>query len=271
VSDNLPAGPRIDRHALERIIQRAAELQAGERDIGEGLTEADLVKLGQDVGIPERYLQQAMLEERVRSATETDRGVVTWLVGPRQVGAERTIPGTPERIDAALQRWMTEEELLAVKRRYPQQTSWEPQQGAFASLRRGLGGGLSGRRYLLARAREVIGSVRRIDDRSCHVTLVADLGNSRREYVAGAMTITGVGGTATAIGVVLNVAVPVAIIPAVVALPAAWLAARRRLPFIERVHVALEQVLDRLEHPDRGAGESDTFIKIATKIRKNFG
>ena len=32
----LPAGPRIDRGALERIIKRAAELQASEADIGEG-------------------------------------------------------------------------------------------------------------------------------------------------------------------------------------------------------------------------------------------
>ena len=52
------AGELISREALERIIQRAAELQAAERDIGEGLTKDELLTLGQDVGIPTRYLQQ---------------------------------------------------------------------------------------------------------------------------------------------------------------------------------------------------------------------
>ena len=46
------AGELITREALDRIIQRAAELQTGERDIGDGLTEAEVVKLGGEVGIP---------------------------------------------------------------------------------------------------------------------------------------------------------------------------------------------------------------------------
>jgi hypothetical protein len=50
------AGELISREALERIIQRAAELQAGERDIGEGLTKDEVLALGKDVGIPNRYL-----------------------------------------------------------------------------------------------------------------------------------------------------------------------------------------------------------------------
>ena len=64
MSNLVPEASRIDRAALERIIRRAAEIQAGERDIGEGLTEGELMTLGQDVGIPDRYLRQALLEER---------------------------------------------------------------------------------------------------------------------------------------------------------------------------------------------------------------
>src|SRR5207237_120342 len=48
------AGDLIRREALERIIQRAAELQAGEQDIGEGLTGPELLALGQDVAAPAR-------------------------------------------------------------------------------------------------------------------------------------------------------------------------------------------------------------------------
>jgi len=42
--EGLPA--RIDRAALERIIQRAAELQTADREIGEGLTTEQVMELG---------------------------------------------------------------------------------------------------------------------------------------------------------------------------------------------------------------------------------
>jgi len=43
---------KISREQLERIIQRAAELQAGEMDTADGITEQDVLKLGSEVGIP---------------------------------------------------------------------------------------------------------------------------------------------------------------------------------------------------------------------------
>ena len=48
--DGLPA--RIDRAALERIIQRAAELQTADREIGEGLTTEQVMELGRDHPCP---------------------------------------------------------------------------------------------------------------------------------------------------------------------------------------------------------------------------
>src|SRR5256885_14928457 len=92
------AGELIRREALERIIQRAAELQAGERDIGEGLTEADVLALGNDVGIPARYLRQALLEERTRPPVEERGGVLGWLLGPRRLSAQRGGSGGPAAV-----------------------------------------------------------------------------------------------------------------------------------------------------------------------------
>src|SRR3989304_4807814 len=98
MTGSLPTGPRIDRGALERIVRRAAELQAGERDIGEGLTEQELYALGTDVGIGDRYLRQALLEERTRAVTETERGLLIWLAGPRRGSAAATLhPPPPAR------------------------------------------------------------------------------------------------------------------------------------------------------------------------------
>lgn len=265
---------RIDRTALERIIQRAAELQASEREIGEGLTEAEVMQLGQEVGIPAPYLRQALMDERTRGMTTAERGVAAWLAGPRRVAASRTIDGTPERLDAALSHWLKEGELLQVKRRYPDHTLWEAQQGAFASIKRGLG--LGGRRYVLAEARDVATYAIPVDDHRCHVRLVGDLRNTRTEYLAGAGVVGGVGALATGAGLLMGVLVPVAALPAVLALPIGLAIARARRRKLERFHVALEQVLDRLEHGEihlpkqPGAPQVTPLGRIADEIRRSL-
>src|SRR2546430_8743950 len=183
------AGELIRREALERIIQRAAELQAGERDIGEGLTEADVLALGNDVGIPARYLRQALLEERTRSLVEERAGLLGWLLGPGRLSAPPVVSGEPAAVERALDSWMQQEELLQVKRLYPDHTTWEPKVGAFASIQRALGSG--GRRFALTRAAEVAGRVTPLESGFCHVQLIADLRNGRRQRLAGATTLLG--------------------------------------------------------------------------------
>src|SRR5689334_17983231 len=96
----------ISRDALERIIQRAAELQAAEREIGEGLTNDEVLALGKDVGIPNRYLQQALLEEQTRTLVETGHGFWAWLTGPRMLSAQRVVPGDRATVERALTHWM---------------------------------------------------------------------------------------------------------------------------------------------------------------------
>src|SRR5437773_12032987 len=119
----------ISRDALERIIKRAAELQAGERDIGEGLTTNEVLALGKEVGIPDRYLRQAMLEEQTRTAPEVATGTWAWLTGPRSIVAHRVVPGDQTAVERALSRWMTDEELLHPKRRYADRTACAPNAG----------------------------------------------------------------------------------------------------------------------------------------------
>src|SRR5437667_10946543 len=103
-------GDLIRREALERIIQRAAELQAGERDIGEGLTEKELLALGQDVGIPPRYLRQALLEERTRSVDPAARGFLSWLAGPATLAAARGLAGDRSGVGRGPTAWTESEE-----------------------------------------------------------------------------------------------------------------------------------------------------------------
>lgn len=273
MTETLPSDPRIDRGTLERIVKRAAELQAGERDIGEGLTEQELYALGQDVGIGDRYLRQALLEERTRAATDTEGGLFVWLAGPRRVAAGRAIPRPRPDTERALHSWMTEGELLQVKRRYPEQTTWEAQQGAYASLKRAFGS--RGRRYVLSRTREVAGAVTAVDNTTCHVQLVADIGNAFREQVTGAAVIGTAGLAGTSVALVVGVMVPVAVIPAAVCGALAFVVARRQRQRAAEASVALEQVLDRLEHGEAdqrtpSTGGTSPLVQVAQEIRRAF-
>jgi len=87
---DLPA--RIDRAALERIIQRAAELQTGEHDLGDDLTEEQVLALGKEVGIPARHLQQALIEERVR-AEPAEARFLDRVIGKAAITADRVVMG----------------------------------------------------------------------------------------------------------------------------------------------------------------------------------
>lgn len=267
-----PDGARLDRAAVERIIQRAAELQASEHDIGEGLTERELLSLAQDVGIPAPHLRQALLEERTRSALPAERGVVAWLAGPRRVAAARTIAGEEHRIEAALNQWMGDGELLMIKRRYPQHTTWEPRQGAVASIRRALSFG--GRAYLLTRAREVAGSVVALDAGRCHVQLVADLSNTVTERAGSATALAGAGAATSIVAAALGVTAPVLFVPAALGLAFGTFMVYNRREELARVHVALEQILDRLEHNEIEVRQSlrgprpSAFVRIADELLK---
>ena len=275
----VPSGDRISREALERIIHRAAELQTKARDLGDHLTEQEVLELGKEVGIPARHLQQALLEERAKAVASSDRGLLVKLAGPRRLTAERTVPGAPDGVQQALSHWMTEGELLVVKRRYPQGTSWEARKDFLASMKRGLGVG--GRKYALSRAKEVFGKVDKLEEGWCHVTLRADLSNTRRIRLAGSGTFFASGAALTTIAVVLAVATPVAVIPAVAGAAGAVAIARSNRSQIETVQVAMEQVLDRLERSEiivpkeaPKAKPEDLMKRLTSEIKqigKNLG
>jgi hypothetical protein len=272
---DLPAR-RISRDALERIIKRAAELQAGDLETGEEMTEQELLKLGAEVGIDGRFLRQALYEERA-GAAPAERGALAKWVGPAQVGASRVVPGDREAVERALEQWMTEGEALTVKRRLPERTLWERQRGFFAEMRRGLG--MGGKSYQLAKARDVAVAVTQLEPGYCHVEMLADTTPSRDAAASGGLAVASIliaGGIAgSALGAPL--VVPVFAAAAGLASGAAIGAAHRRVA--ERTQLALEQVLDRLErgeikerHKIEGRGGFDLgsalFQRVAGEIRR---
>ncbi len=269
-------GELISREALERIIQRAAELQAAERDIGEGLTEGELLALGQDVGIPGRYLKQALLEEQTRSVVAGGGrgGLFAWLTGPSLLMAERVVPGDKAGVERALTAWMEGEESLQVKRRYADRTTWEPRVGAFASIQRALGAG--GKTFALARATEVAAQVTPLETGFCHARLVADVRELRVRRLGGAAGLVALGVALAASVPVLGVLAPWSLAPALATWVAAIAVARRHRRENERIQVGLEQVLDRVERgeikPEHAlpGPRVTAFARLAEELRKAF-
>jgi hypothetical protein len=273
MADTVPPGQRLDRATLERVILRAAQLQAGAHDLDEGLSEDDLLRLGGEVGIPAPFLRQALMEERTRVVVPAEHGLKAWLAGPRRLVAERTIPLPVAQVRAALEHWMVTGEILAVRRRFPDQVAWEAQRGAFAAIKRGFG--MGGRDYHLAQAREVVGQVTEIGTNRSHVRLVADMGNTQAGYLAGGGVLAVAGGGVAGVLGVLGFATAFAVLPVPAALLGAYAITRSRVGTLERIQTALEQVLDKLEHgeiqvPAAKNSDENPLSWIAKEIRKQI-
>jgi hypothetical protein len=271
VPDNLPSR-KIDRAALERIIQRASELQAGELDTGESLTEAELLKLGADVGIDGRHLRQALYEQGSGASPET--GLMVRWFGPNHVSAGRVVRGMKADLEDAIAHWMTEGEALTVKRRMPDRTVWEKQKGFMAEMKRGFGVG--GKNYHLASAVDVSVAVTQLEQDFCHVELSADLSKLRSGMIggviAGTTALAVVGGAMFAF-LTTAVIFPfslVAIAPLAGAAAVPVFSSKAQRAKSSNVQLALEQVLDRLEAGEikpRHLAHPAPFIRIAAEIR----
>ena len=270
--ENLPAPlpQTLDRAALERVLARAAELQMRNADPGEALTEAQLLELGKEVGLTPEYLRQAIAEERTRIAVPGAEGDARSFFGPSVATASRVVRGTQASVLAQIDDWMQREECLQVRRRYTDRMTWEARRDLVGNIRRGFN--LGGRGYVLSRAAEVGATVVAIDETKVLVRVDADLGPARQRSVGLAGTLAG--GSIVASGGVVALAAATGgsvLIAGIIA--AVWAAsggagfvatARSQRRAVQRAQLALEQVLDRLEHGDaRKPGLLDVLSSAA--------
>lgn len=238
---DLPA--RLDRSALERVLARAAELQAVELDPGEYISEDRLLDIAKEVGLAPHHMRQALAEERTRVAVPEETGAVARFAGVARVVATRMITGTPAEVLTSLDLWMQKEECLTIKRRFPDRIVWEEHRSFWTQIRRGMGG----RRYVLARAHDVSATAVPVDEGRSLVRLEADLSNLRTGRLAGAGASTAVGLAAGGTLLALGFFPLAAIAPVLVGTVAGFGVARSHRGVAARAQLALEQVLDRLE------------------------
>ena len=270
-----PAPGRLDRAALERVVQRAAELQTGEREIGEDLTPDEVLALGKEVGIPERYLRQAMLEEQTRSPAARASGLLDSLIGPAEVAAQRVARGSPPEVEQRLLAWMEDNELLAIQRQQSGRINWEPLSGFQVAFRKSAAVlGNSRRPFMLSRAENVGATITPLESGYCHVALTASLHRARGATVGGALVLTGLGAAGTAVLAIMSPFWWVAAAPLPFFLGLSYLATRQFRPVAERLQLGLERALDHMERGEvkpsheQLPGRPSVIGLIADEVRK---
>lgn len=249
-----PGGVReqaLSRAALERVLARAAQLQAanGEDDESGAMTEEQLVELGKEVGLSGELLRQALAEERSRTLLPAESGWLASFTGVSAVTAARTVPGTPAAVLGAIDAWMQRSEALQVKRRFADQLVWEARRDIFSVIRRTIP--IWGRGFELIPANDVSAIVAAVGPNRAHARIVADFSVARSQRATS--------GAALAFAMLLMTAplIAIGVSPALAAIPAAlaamlalFITRRQYRQLVSRAQVSLEQALDRLEFAD---------------------
>jgi hypothetical protein len=246
-------GRYLTRQDLEAVIRRAAELESSGGSAVPELSEADVVRIAQDVGLSEANIRRALAE--YSSGSEVllaDRGLISRLCGPGLVTASRAIPRSAAEVSAELENYFQSSQSLQLVRRIQYTSLWEPDKSVVASVVRGLD--VFGRGYKLAkRGRAVELRVLPLSDESCQVTVTSDLGNERAGWFWGFGAGLGVPLT----GVWLMFILEGSLIPDpwLLATPGiiATTVALARVGYrrgVEKMQLVLDGLLDRLEHDE---------------------
>jgi hypothetical protein len=243
---NLPVR-RVSSQELEAIIRRAVEIQsaAGDAEEPEGIPEAEVLRIGKELGLEPASVRRAIADVRGRAPAE--QGMLARTMGPRTVLAARTVRRPAAAVGLLVEQYLVTVEYMVVQRRFPDRTRYVAGTGM---------GAVMGRAYRKMQERhaaldvtplDVAVSV--IDEDTCFVEVSTDLGNVRGGLAAGAAV--GGGGSAAAI-VTAVLATPIVDPLALVALPVLggmYLGMRGIFGAVSRsTQEKLEAFLDRLEH-----------------------
>lgn len=256
MSDNHPApvppggsglpARKLSSSELEAVIKRAVELQtARETEMTDGLSDAEVVRIGQELGIEQHLVRRAIAE--VRSLPPEEHGVVAGVMGPGIVRAARTIRRPPTELGMFLERYLIETEFMVVERRFPDRTRYVRAQGIGAAVGRTFS--KVGSKVAPLDLQSVDVGVALADEDASLVTLSVDLSGVRAGTAAGGW-LGGIGGGGTLAIVVLASTAPHLLALAGLGVAAAGaLGARGAYRLIaQKTQNKLEAFLDRLEH-----------------------
>ncbi|MGD8496102.1 MAG: hypothetical protein PVF05_07895 [Gemmatimonadales bacterium] len=267
--DDLPRPPaRLSSEELERVIRRAAELQTAREALPEQLDDQEVLRIGAEVGLQESHVRRALLELRAEAMVPEapdDRSMPHRLWGEAYVQASRVVPGSVEDVQARLEEYLHSGESLRQVRNRHGLSIWEPAADVVSQIRRGLD--LSGHGYTLARAKRLQVATEPLEAGRSLVTVTADMRNQRAEHGGGFLFGAGATTLGGSLALTLAAGLPVLlVVPALGVLTGGggiWIAKRLLRSEREKMHLAIEGLLDRLESGDRPpAGRSGLMDRI---------
>jgi hypothetical protein len=272
LSDKRPVPARVDsldRRAVERVLARAAELQATRGsgpDTTELISETQLVEIAFEAGLDSAWVKQALAEERTHIPEASETGAVARTFGAGRIAAGRTIEGSATELLAALDRWMQKEECMRLQRRFPERMVWEPSPDVWSQLRRGFG--LGSGTFSFARADTVSATAVDLGGGRSLVAMEADISGKRAPKLRGGAAFAGAGVATAAALLGLGVVIPIAaIFPLAGGSALGWAVARSHRDLVAKMQLALEQTLDKLEYGEarRPPGMLANVISSATR------
>jgi hypothetical protein len=246
---NVPAVPRnFSTPELEAVIRRAVELQAGgTARADDGISEAEVVRIGQELGLEPVAVRRAMAEVRGRPAE--DSGALAAVAGPAIVRASRVLRRPAATVAAELDRYLRDTEIMVAQRRFADRTRYVRNPTFAAGLTRITRGISSSHQPINLKQVDV--SILPLDAESCLLEASADLAAMRGGITAGVLGSSSVLTAGWAATVWATALADPLMLLGVPALAGAWYGTRAIYGSIARsVEEKLESLLDRVEHDE---------------------
>ncbi|HEU0013722.1 MAG TPA: hypothetical protein VFQ45_08560 [Longimicrobium sp.] len=245
-SSNLPAR-RLSTTELEAVIKRAVELQAATGTPDEGIAEAEVVRIGQELGLDPVHVRRAVMDVRGRAPSE--RGAMAAVMGPGVARAARTLKRPAAGLGLLLEEYLVRCEHMVVQRRFPDRTRYVRDTSFAANMSRIVKKMTGKLRPMNLSQLDV--AVSSIDADTALVELSVEMKGARAGFLAGGLA--GGGGAAASIATVAWVTPAVdllALVGVPVLLGAVWGMRGIYGATHRSVHDKLESFLDALEHGD---------------------
>lgn len=239
-----PPARRVSSTELEAVIRRATELQFARGDIDDGLPEAEVMRIGKELGLEPAHVRRAIAE--VRGVPVAESGMLARVMGPETIRASRVVRRPAAELGMRIEEYLVSCEFMVVERRFPDRTRYARGTGVAASVGRAMG--KLGSKHAALDLAHLDVHVSPMDEDSALVELSVPMGTTRGGLAAGG--VLGGGGAGAALGTVLAIAGPDPF--ALVGFPVlglSVLAARAIYRSVSGgVSDRIEAFLDRVEH-----------------------
>jgi len=177
----------IPAEQLERIIARASVIQNA---LGAGetrrLSEAEVISIGQEVGLSAEHVKRALAEYRADSLVPPEpeeHPLIARLLGPGHARARRVIAGDPVDLHRRFEHHMITRERMRAVRLRSTESVWEPDTSWSGKLGRALDFNNQGHEVAKLNTVSIVTAPASSSD--AMVTLTADVREERKEQLMG--------------------------------------------------------------------------------------